>query len=182
MVAPRVYLGGDYDLGGRRRVYALTDALEVDENSFVQIERSRVYFEDVLAVTYHRIFGAAFLVFNAIFTLGFALIGLLTAMDRFSRDASIVFFIFASPFLMAFLVRLIFRVDVITVFGRRTKARMRYGFRKGRAREVFGEIVRAVRRAQEEASRQAAAQAPPAEDVPLAPPPPASPEPPPPHA
>ena len=62
--------------------------------------------------------------------------------------------------------------DVITVFGRRTMARMRFQVRKGRARRVYAELTEKVRVAQE-AIR--AAQPPPpaaAPEIPLPPPPP----------
>ena len=39
--------------------------------------------------------------------------------------------------------------DVVTVFGRRSKAVLRFGsFRKQRAREVYGHVCAAVRRGQ----------------------------------
>ena len=54
----------------------------------------------------------------------------------------------AGPFWLAFALRLIFRVDAVTVFGRRTKAVMRFSFRKRRAREVFGWVCERTREKQ----------------------------------
>ena len=42
MAAPRKYLGRDQNLGAAIRVYLLPDAIEIDEVTFVEIERTRV--------------------------------------------------------------------------------------------------------------------------------------------
>ena len=61
---------------------------------------------------------------------------------------AIFFGAFGLPALIAFLTRLLLGVDVVTVFGRRSKTNLRFALRKQRAREVYGTICAAVRNAQ----------------------------------
>jgi hypothetical protein len=53
---------------------------------------------------------------------------------------AISFGILALPFLIACVVRLVLKLDFVSVFGRRSKAVMRFSLRKRRAREVCGRI------------------------------------------
>jgi hypothetical protein len=158
----RRFLGSDPSftrLAGFRRVFEIEDALEVDENSFVEIERTRVYFDDVIGLMYHREFGVVFLIAMGFVSL-LVLVGLgsLATLDREVLPVVIITGIFGLPFLTGFILRLIFRVDVITVYGRRTMARIKFSFRKGRAREIYRDLALKIRERQEKA---AAAQAPP---------------------
>jgi hypothetical protein len=72
--------------------------------------------------------------------------------------ATIIFVIVGFPALIAFALRLMFRVDVITVFGKRTKAAIRFRLRKKRAREAYAQIVAAVQTAQQRMAREIAAE------------------------
>ncbi|HLY76070.1 MAG TPA: hypothetical protein VKU80_18270 [Planctomycetota bacterium] len=157
MAAPRKYLGRDQNLAGIIRVYLLADSLEIDELTFAEIERTRVYFDDVLAVTYHR---AVSMGFSILMGLGggiFGAIGVVLVVHK-EWAGAVSTLVAASPFLLTFVAHLILKTDFITVFGRRTLARMRFRVRKGRAREVYKEITDKVRIAQAAA---AAAQPPP---------------------
>lgn len=168
----RFYLGSEPNLGGYRRVFEIQGALEIDENNFTQIERTRVYFDDVLGITYHQELGAGFLIGTGLGSL-FLVLGLLMAAA--SEDAlapGIVFMFLGAPFAVAFFLRLLLKLDVITVFGKRTKACMKFGFRKGRARGIYASLAAKIR------ARQAEVLA--AQPLPQAAPPP--PEPPPPPA
>jgi hypothetical protein len=171
MAVPRKYLGRDQNLGAAIRVYLLPDAIEIDELTFVEIERTRVYFDDILAITYHRAVNLLFLILMGLVGGIFSSIALyLLTQDQAAGAAGLL--AMASPFLLFFVVHLVLRTDVITVFGRRTMARMRFSVRKGRARRVYEEITEKVRVAQD-AIR--AAQPPPpaaAPEIPLPPPPP----------
>jgi hypothetical protein len=149
MTVGRRYLGGDQNPGGYRRVFELEDGLEVDENTLIEIERTRVYFDDVLGITYHRQRGVAFLVITGIFALIFiALMGTLYASTG-EPAAAAVFGVFAAPFVLAFFLRLLLGIDVITVYGRRTMARMKFFFRKARAREIYQGLSAKIRSRQE---------------------------------
>lgn len=173
MSVPRTYLGRDQNMAGMIRVYLLPDAIEVDEISFVEIERTRVYFDDVLAVTYHRARSTAFLILMGIFAGLMALIGIPILQE--SRGGGIAWLLFfAAPPLLTFLAHLILQTDYVTIFGRRTMAKMRFRIRKGRAREVYQILSTRIRAVQAAASAAAAAARPPeppaAPDLPPGPP------------
>jgi len=167
----RTYLGRDQNMAGIIRVYLRPDSLEIDEITFVEIERTRVLFDDVLAVTYHRAVSLGYSIVMGLFGGIFAAIGLVVLAQK-EMVGAIVILLTAAPFLIAFALHLILKTDVITVFGRRTLARMRFRVRKARAREVFKELTAKIRAAQEAAA--AARPAPPAPqepDLPPGPPP-----------
>jgi hypothetical protein len=168
---PRIFLGRDQSLAGYRRVYEIEDGLEVDENSFVEIERTRVYFDDVLGVTYHVQMGVAFLVAMGLLALFFGGLALVAAVGNSEFGVAILFGCFAVPFVVAFLLRLALRVDVITVFGKRTMACMKFSFRKQRAREIYRDLTQKIRACQEKAAAALPKPPPPpAAEVPLPPP------------
>lgn len=134
----------------REAVYQTADGIEVDSSEQFELVRRRVLFEDVRLVTYHRQRGVAFLLATGIFALFFFAIGAFVASIGGGESwiAALIFFVMGFPALVAFGLRLALSVDVITVFGRRSKAVIRFGFRKRRAREVYGTICAAVRGAQ----------------------------------
>jgi hypothetical protein len=170
----REFLGHDHSSVGRRKVFLLVDALETDELLFIRIERTRVYFDDVLAITYHRERGVLFLLFSGVLSFIWALpaIGFFVKGESDSLAAGTSFAILAGLFGLAFLLRATLQVEVISVFGRRTNSRMKFWFRKERARQIYATLIDQVRAWQERAS--AAAAPPPAPAVPeaLSPPPP----------
>ena len=146
-VKGRVLLGRSHDLAGRQRVCATADGLEVDENEGWDVTRRRVFYDDILLVTYHRYLGWIFLLVTGLMSGVFGLIALGAAVGG-PAAGIIVGLVFALPFALPFLLRLIFRVDVVTVYGRRTKAVMKFSFRKARAREIFDFVCELARRAQ----------------------------------
>ncbi len=174
MTAPRNLLGRHDVLFFRERVYELEDALEVDEFTLSTIERRRVPFDEVLAATYHRRRGAGFLTLTGFFGAVFAASALLLVLA--GPEAALVGALVAAPlaagFLVAFVLRAAVGVDVITVYGRRTMARLAFGLAKARARDVFERITRRVREHQERLAAELPPEPPPPE-VPLPPPPPA---------
>lgn len=167
----RTFLGRDQHLGGYRQVYRIEGGLEVDEHSFVEIERTRVYYDDILGITYHKELGVAFLVITGICSVLF--LGIAGAIYASTQElaAALVMVFFAAPFLLGVMLRLIFRVDVITVYGRRTKARMRFFFRKALARQIFLNLANQTLARQEIAA--AVSNPPPVAPAPEPPPPPA---------
>lgn len=166
----RIRLGRFAGLATRFAIYRTETALEIDERDNFEVQRRRVFFDDVLLITYHRKLGAAYLAAMAILTLLFA--GIAIAFVSSGENIAAVFGAFAVPFAALFFVRLILRVDVITVFGRRTKATLRYTFRKRFARETFDDLTARTRAAQDRLAEEIAAAmpAPPAEELPEMPP------------
>lgn len=164
---PRVYLGNDRNMAGMVKVYLLPDAVEVDETTFIEIERTRVYFDDVLAITYHRSINVLMVSIVGIVGLIFAGLGA-AVMANDQNAGGIALFFFAAPLLIVIILHLILKNDFITVYGRRTMARMRFSIRKGRARQVYQELVAKVRAHQ--AALAAAQPKPPAPSGPELPP------------
>ena len=114
-------------------------------------------FQDVLLVTLHRELGVAFVVAKAIIALVFFGVGALIWWLADFNGGVVLFFALGTPSLIALTLRLLYRVDVVTIFGRRSKARIRFALRKQRAREVFQHVVERVTAAQR-------VEAPPAEE------------------
>ena len=166
----RKRIGRWNDLATRQAVYQTDAGLEVDEIDHFEINRKRVFYDDILLITKHRYIGGWFVGMMLLFGLGFLFIGALTR----ETGALITFGIIAAPFLLMALVRTIFRVDVVTVFGKRSRARMRYTFRKERARRVFAELSVRAREAQRILAAEIQAAEPPAtpavsDEVPMPP-------------
>jgi hypothetical protein len=170
----REFLGNDYSSFVRRKVFLLVDALETDEYLFIRIERTRVYFDDVLAITFHQQRGVVAVIATGLLALLFALMAVGALVDT-GRDAWVGGFILlfiAVAFAVVAILRLAVPVDVISVFGRRTNSRMRYWLRRQRAQEVYTRLVDQVRARQQKAA--ASMPPPPAPpEVPMPPPPPA---------
>jgi hypothetical protein len=176
MTTPRVFLGRDRKgFWGvwvtQITVYMLPDALEVDETTFIEIERTRVYFDDVLAITYHRGYSVLLLALAGGFGALFALFGIMMLTGN-EKAGSIGFFIFAMPFLLTCAAHLFIKYTYITVFGRRTMARMKFTIRKGRARQVYKDLIAKIRAHQAALAAAQPKPPPPAEpELPPGPPP-----------
>jgi hypothetical protein len=140
----RTLLSRTSGIATRQRVYRIPDGLEVDEVDHFEVRRWRVLYEDVILTTYHRYRGVTFLIVTGAFAALFAVAS--WAAGRTEASAGwIMAAILVVPFLLAFILRLLLGVDEINVYSQRSQARMRFNFRKGRARELFDEIVEGVR-------------------------------------
>ena len=145
----RTFLGKYSSLAWRERVYLGDEGFEVDTQEHAYFIQRRVLYDDVQLVTYHRELGTGYMISTGLIALFF----LLLAIGAYSSNpvgiiASSLFALLAAPAAIAFLLRLILRLDVITIYGRRSRARMRFVLRKKRARAVYGQVCAAVRRAQ----------------------------------
>lgn len=145
---PRKLLGKSRTFGSRAEIYQAGDGLEIETNEQYDIVQRRVLFDDVTMVTLHRELGVVYLLLTgmlALFFLGIALTILSINVDAW--QAALIFGIFGAPAFFGFFIRLFFGVDVVTIFGRRSKADLRFGLRKRRARQTYGTICAAVRTA-----------------------------------
>lgn len=162
----RVLLGRFAGIATRYAIYRTDSAIEVDERDNFEIQRRRVFFDDILLITHHRQLGVAFLTVMALFGLGF--LGVAAAFYFAGENSSAaVFLAFAAPFLILAVLRIALRVDVVTIFGRRTKAVLRYGFRKRFARETFEDLSNRARAAQQRLADEIAAATPAAPEAEL---------------
>ena len=140
----RKLLSRSTNLATRQRVYRIGDGLEIDEIDHFEVRRSRVFFDDIVLMTYHRFRGVWFMStmgsFLAVSTLVAVLVGVQEPLAGW-----IMFGIMGAPFLLAILLRITFGMDEINVYGRRSQATMRFMFRKARARRLFDDLATATR-------------------------------------
>ena len=177
MAAPRrTLLGKGSNLSSRHRVFSTPDAIEVEETEGYDVTRRRVWFDEVLLVTYHRIVGWPFVGVMLAFMSLFALGGVIAVIaDPSLRSASIVAALLL-PFALPIGLRLVLRVDVVTVYGVRTKAQMQFWFRKARARQAYQQVCRLARERQQRQRNAPGARRPaPPPPPPVAPPSPFTP-------
>jgi hypothetical protein len=144
---PRRDFVGDYrGLAERTRVFRTPEALEVDTSDHYEIRRRRVFYDEVLLVTLHQ--GRSGGVYPLLLVLGALTVALFIAVaedplwDRIFQGLTAFFVLAAAAsfFLPAW---------TVTVYGRRTRARVRFRLREGKARTVYAEICRAVAAAQQ---------------------------------
>ena len=145
----RVFLGSILGMGERMRVFRIPDALEVDSSDYYEIQRRRVFLDEVQLVTLHRGLGGGLYPWVL---GGLALFcGFMAAVMFSVPDSAEVrdFFLLVTAVLAALAVATGFLPAwTVTVYGRRTRARMRYRFREAKARAVYAEICAAVAEAQ----------------------------------
>jgi hypothetical protein len=179
MKPSREFLGNDYSSFARRKVFLLVDALETDEYLSIRIERTRVYFDDVMALTFHQERGIVASVATGLLTAFFGLMGLGLLVDKpaDTRVGGYIMLFLAAAFGLLTTLRIVMPADVISVFGRRTNSRIRFWLRQRRAMEVYTRLVDQVRARQQKAA--ASVPPPPAPPEALMPPPPPAAAPPP---
>ena len=168
----RRLLGTVSGIAERVRVYRTAEALEIDQMEYYNIRRRRVFFDEVELVTLHSKRG---MVAGAVFCGILALLVGISASPG-GRDAGSVLFSVAGAFALGCLISLLAPVWTVTVFGKRTRARIRFRMRGGKARRVYEDICRATAEAQEEAALRFAAQVPQPPPLPLMPPMPPMPQ------
>ena len=133
----RKLLGRNVGAMSREAVYETADAIESESRAGYEVTRKRVLFEEVLLVTIHREMGALYVTITALVAVMFGSIAFAAGKEP---AIAISFGILALPFFIACVIRLAAKLDFVSVFGRRSKAVMRFSLRKRRAREVYGRI------------------------------------------
>ena len=149
-MATRKALGRNNTIGSRERVFETDEGIEIESTDQYELSRKRVLFEDVMLVTIHRELGWAYLLTNGALTLVFLGITMMTYFAS-SRDLTALFLIiFALPSTIAIIIRLAFQVNVVSIFGRRSRAKVRFNFSQQRARELYGHLCARTRQVQRE--------------------------------
>ncbi|HVR38463.1 MAG TPA: hypothetical protein VMU84_05155 [Thermoanaerobaculia bacterium] len=145
MTKLREKLGSGSSALARQVVYRTNDAIEVDDLEWVDIRRRRVYYDDVLLVTYHEETGIGIrVVLWQLLGALCAFIGVLFAINK-SIGGAVAFFAITALLALPLVLLLILKTRVITVYGRRSKARIQIPFRRERARTIYEEICERVR-------------------------------------
>ena len=137
--------------GTRARVVLTDEAIEVDEAEGADVNRHRVLLDDVLAVTLHEQRRVGFLVTMGLIVLAMAGLALAILFDGPGvqwQPAAAIFGVFGMPALLAFLLHLSLGVRTVTVYGRRSRARVGFLLRRDRARRVRDLVCQAVRDSQ----------------------------------
>jgi hypothetical protein len=146
---PRTYLGAAHGFAERVRVYWTGRALEVDHLEGYEIRRQRVLFDEVQLVTLHTKRGGMlpwlFLGLGAF--VGLCSIGpILSEGDENFVGKGIL----AVALILCLLGSILYLLPiwVVTVFGRRTKARVHFRLRERKARNLYARICQAAAAAQ----------------------------------
>jgi len=171
-VIERTKLCSSRTLVGSDTAYLTADGIDLDQSVNYEVVRRRVFFDDVQLVTLHRERGLLFLVVTGAWGLLWTAIAIfIVAINTKGWPAAMFFLALGGPAVIAFLLRLALGREVVTVCGRRSRASLRFSmFRKQRARDVYGTICAAVRRAHYLVSRAESRTPPLPPDVPLPPP------------
>jgi hypothetical protein len=167
---PRTLLGRVPNLGDREYVYRCDDALEIDAIDGYEVETKRVFFSDVEMITWHSRFSVGGLWIGGVSVACGLLLWLVVLAGTHDSTAGwITFWVFFVPNLPV-LGWFLWPYWHVTVYGRRSVARMRWHFRRERSHRIFQELVREVRAWQEAHREPVTATATPADFVaPLAP-------------
>jgi hypothetical protein len=148
----RTLLARRSGLSSVERVYRTRDAIEVEELEGYDVTRRRVLFDEVMLVTRHKEVGWGFvLAMMALLTFTGFMTLVVGVVDPKSGVLTGLFFVL--PFVVLVALRLILRVDIITVQGPRSRARIPFWFQKERANEVFRLVARLAREHQQRRAR-----------------------------
>lgn len=153
-------LGRHADLATRYRVYEIPGGLEVQERSFVEIHRRRVFYDEVVLVTYHR-FRQPLTIAAAALLGGVPLLiaGAILAAGGSSLAAGVLALL-GAPFSALAVLYAAVPWHAVTVHGMRARARLVVRFRARRARDLFARLCREIAAAQRaEAARLAGVRA-----------------------
>jgi hypothetical protein len=161
----RVFVARDAAWMERVRVYRTDEALEVAHISYFDVSLTRVFFDEVRLVTLHRSYGGRPLWLLIVVT---ALFGLSTLAANSVPELYYTFFGVTLALAALTLITALLPRWMVTVFGKRARARMRFPYRAAKARRVYDDLCRQVAEVQGRAAA-AAASAAAAEPWPLAP-------------
>lgn len=129
----------------RMQVFLTPDGLEVDVTDHFEIRRQRVFFDEVQLVLLHRQRGGGPVPW--VFAGLAAMSGLMALPFSFDSDLRNGCLAVASVFALFAAAGFTLTSRVVTVYGKRARARIRY-WRAGKAHEVYEEICRAAAAAQ----------------------------------
>jgi len=144
MATARKGLGGWIGAGSRCRVYATSEAIEVDEHDGWHIARRRIFLDDVVLVTLHH--RCSWIGFWGMLSVAatMAFIALAVSQQRDGGEAGLwIFLIAGMPFVLGALAFLR-PFAVVSIIGRRTRTRLAFWLSHRRAGERHREICAMV--------------------------------------
>jgi len=152
--ARRIFLGRDTSWAERVRVYRTDEALEVAYINTFEVSLRRLFFDEVQLVTLHRARGSRTL--WLLITLS-ALCGLGALAVRSAAGFSFGLFTLTAIVFAWTLVTALIQSSVVTAYGARARARIRFLYRPGKARRVYDDLCRRVGEVQGRIAAEAAA-------------------------
>jgi hypothetical protein len=149
----RTLLGRATDFSGRQRVYEARDALEVDDFEGYAGQRRRVFYDEVLLVARHRRVGWPLALSALMLAFFVAMLAVVLALASQVTAALVMGLGLGLPLLAFAVVRMAVKMHVVTVYGRRSQARVQFWMQGRRATQAFQRVCARVRQAQEQAAR-----------------------------
>jgi hypothetical protein len=146
----RTLIGTNAGVVSRERVFETGEGVEVDSTDQYDLSRKRVLFEDVVLITHHREAGWGHVVGHTFVALVFLSIAAVTVSAGGGWIAASIISAFALPSIITIAIRSTIGIDVVSIYGRRSRAKLRFTFRKKRARELYGRLCHRTRQAQRE--------------------------------
>jgi hypothetical protein len=150
----RTLLGKWVRFIGQQRVYRTQDYLEIDDVEWYEVQPRRILYDEILLVTHHQAAGSGALVTNGLL-LVLAVVVSLLVLSASPLAATVTFLASGLPLLTLFALRIVYPIQIVTVFGKRSRARMHFWLRQARAREVYETVCRLARERQERVARRA---------------------------
>lgn len=147
---PRIYIGSVRSWGDRSRIYRTPEALEIDLIDHYEVRRRRVFFDEVQLVTLHETRAAG----PYPWILGFLAFVLLLSALPSPPTVRIWFFALAGICGLVALLVIASPVWIISAFGKRTRAQIRFRWREAKARSIYADICRATGEAQRTLARR----------------------------
>lgn len=154
--ARRVFLGRDASWAERVRVYRTDEALEVAYISTFEVSLRRLFFDEVQLVTLHRARGSRTLWLLIVLS---ALCALAALAARSTTELATGFVTVTAIVFAWTLVTALIRSSIVTAYGGRARARIRFLYRPGKARRVYDDLCRRVAEVQGRIAAEAAAAA-----------------------
>jgi hypothetical protein len=144
----RIRLGTHASISSRSQIYLGAEGIEIDEHTgFASGQRTRVLFDEVQLVTLDRRRSKPGLWISAagiVFIVLCCLIAFSGSKEHGTEMTAAVYgftaLLLSAPFWLYLTIHLIFGADHVTIFGKRSTAKMSFNFRKARARDVFAII------------------------------------------
>lgn len=149
----RKLLGLDSFIYSRTSVYLAGDCIEAETRDIAEIQRNRIYLDDVAMVTASRrvnpSYIAQMLIVSAclIVALGLSIIGAVAGRgDQIMAILATSLGVGSAILVGQLLIHLAVKEDVITVYGRRRKIEMRFGlFKRQRFDDAYSLVLNSVR-------------------------------------
>jgi hypothetical protein len=152
----RVFLGSQRGLWQRQRTCRTRDYLEIDSTDGYDVIRRRIFYDDILLVTVHS--ARRWLPAIAAGVLALACLALAFALRSEVWLAALALFLCSLGCLLFAVLCLVLTAQTVTVFGKRTRAQMRFWPNAERGREVYLLVCRLARERQAQSASPPQAQ------------------------